>query len=525
MNTLILDDEYSAIQAIRNSVEWNRIGIEQVYSAETISQAKEVMQENSVGILLSDVELKNENAFELIKWVKENYPMTQIILITSHASFLYANQAIEQGILHYILKPVDSARLEECVKNALEKSIKNQNDVNSVHKAELWSKHKWMVENHFWEMLISRKEKMQPEEIERLKDEFEIDTQVTKAQLIYIHLYEWNSEFDESDVEKLFSEIHIMLTDLFLRERTGTLMQLDEHHLLVVVYDEISQETMNARCRRFISSLNIYYCCTLNMYYTDICALEDVPVQVEALKKQDNDNKCESNQAFRYQQKGEGTEHQALLKPMDTQVWTAKLKADGVDGIEKEAKNFFRQLRDRKDVSEKYLVHFKQDFSQLVYSYLTENRMQARDIFHDSSDSRLFDNAVTSVGSMEKWVFRCLERMKEYTPAKPEQDPVQKAMAYIRDNLGTELTREQVSDYVYLNPDYFTKVFKKETGYTITEYITNERMKEAAALLRKTELSVTVIANQVGYTNISHFSKAFRNVIGVSPKEYRKKAL
>ena len=81
--------------------------------------------------------------------------------------------------------------------------------------------------------------------------------------------------------------------------------------------------------------------------------------------------------------------------------------------------------------------------------------------------------------------------------------------------------RGDIAGYVYLNPDYMTRIVKKETGLPISEYIQRERMEAAMKLIDKTELSISSVAAEVGYQHFSHFSKVFRKHTGMSPMEYR----
>lgn len=98
---------------------------------------------------------------------------------------------------------------------------------------------------------------------------------------------------------------------------------------------------------------------------------------------------------------------------------------------------------------------------------------------------------------------------------------VEKTIAYINQNLDKELTRKEICDQVYVHQDYLSKIFKKETGKTISEYIFDTRIALAKELLEKTDESIGVICERVGYSFNSHFSKMFRIKTGVSPQQYR----
>lgn len=64
---------------------------------------------------------------------------------------------------------------------------------------------------------------------------------------------------------------------------------------------------------------------------------------------------------------------------------------------------------------------------------------------------------------------------------------------------------------VHLNPDYLNRMFKKETGLTLKEYVIWQKMQEAQSLLRTTSLPVSLIAAKVGYSNFAHFSTSYKN--------------
>ena len=75
---------------------------------------------------------------------------------------------------------------------------------------------------------------------------------------------------------------------------------------------------------------------------------------------------------------------------------------------------------------------------------------------------------------------------------------------------------------VHLNPQYFMRLFKKETGKSVLEYITDCRLSSARQMLEETNLPITEVALAAGYDNFSYFSKLFRRNEGMSPSEYRK---
>jgi AraC family transcriptional regulator len=98
---------------------------------------------------------------------------------------------------------------------------------------------------------------------------------------------------------------------------------------------------------------------------------------------------------------------------------------------------------------------------------------------------------------------------------------LQRVTDYIHDNLREELTLEKISQTLSMSPYHFAHVFKQAVGVAPHHYVVKCRIDRAKALLRGTDLSVTEIASQVGYSNLSHFSVAFHKRIGQTPSRYR----
>jgi len=98
---------------------------------------------------------------------------------------------------------------------------------------------------------------------------------------------------------------------------------------------------------------------------------------------------------------------------------------------------------------------------------------------------------------------------------------LQRVTDYIHDNLREELTLEKISQTLWMSPYHFAHVFKQAAGVAPHHYVVKCRIDRAKALLRGTDLSVTEIARQVGYSNLSHFSVAFHKRIGQTPSRYR----
>ncbi|NOV02626.1 response regulator [Paenibacillus planticolens] len=95
------------------------------------------------------------------------------------------------------------------------------------------------------------------------------------------------------------------------------------------------------------------------------------------------------------------------------------------------------------------------------------------------------------------------------------------ALQYIRTHYHDDLSLEKVAAIVYLNPVYFSQLFKQKTGQGFKEYVTHLRLEQAKQLLMNPKLKLADVADRIGYQDMRHFSQVFRKKYGVTPSEYR----
>lgn len=100
---------------------------------------------------------------------------------------------------------------------------------------------------------------------------------------------------------------------------------------------------------------------------------------------------------------------------------------------------------------------------------------------------------------------------------------VHEALIFIEQNFQNDISVNDISEFCNLNRSYFGKIFRNAVGTTPQNFLINYRMTKATELLRITDLQILDISKAVGYQNQLHFSRAFKNVHGISPKNWRNK--
>lgn len=137
MRLLLVDDQKEITESLKKSIDWAAAGIDEVCTAVSSKEAKLIMVNVEIDILLTDIEMPGESGLELFQWTRERYPDIIGIFLTSHAEFAYAQEAIRMGGFDYILQPARYQEVACVVAKASQRSRENTHTEKIVKQARL----------------------------------------------------------------------------------------------------------------------------------------------------------------------------------------------------------------------------------------------------------------------------------------------------------------------------------------------------------------------------------------------------
>lgn len=133
-----------------------------------------------------------------------------------------------------------------------------------------------------------------------------------------------------------------------------------------------------------------------------------------------------------------------------------------------------------------------------------------------------FEHAVEMTGRLYTALALFMHGSHKSNSQNTANSYVQKGIEYISSNYSYPITIEDVASYVGLSRSHLFRSFQTVLGLSPKEYLTDFRIKQSCYLLEHSSLSITAIANSIGFDNSLYFSKTFHKKKGMSPKEYRK---
>ena len=221
-----------------------------------------------------------------------------------------------------------------------------------------------------------------------------------------------------------------------------------------------------------------------------------------------------------YEDSWEFAEKRYTAPPWD--VWEKEmLQVDGIRHIREKLLQYIEEQRQQGGWHKNSLSSFLRELVQILYKYLNDRKYSYAQIFDASEFASYEKMAKASVAGLREFIRYLFDKLERNNGETNQEDVVCHIRDFIEQHLGENITRATLAQEVFLSEGYLSKIFLKETGISLPNYIAERRMEKAKEYLENSSLPVSRIATEVGYNNFSYFSKTFRELTGCTPNEYR----
>ena len=163
----------------------------------------------------------------------------------------------------------------------------------------------------------------------------------------------------------------------------------------------------------------------------------------------------------------------------------------------------------------------KNTYSALLSTFVIYNNKEAKVIAEKLETVLSTIHSFDSYKVLTDWVSSTIDNDSDLIRRNKFSPPVEEALRFIEKNYASIGFATEIADHVNLSLDYFSRVFKKEMGITISSYIIHYRLDKASVMLKSSNLSIKEIAQKVGIENVSYFSKSFRKKFHIQPIGFR----
>lgn len=519
MNILIVDDQRHVVQGIMSSIAWSGIPeIRDVFCAYNANEAKHIFTNQTIDIIVSDIEMPGENGIQLINWVREHFPETKCIFLTSHADFGYAQNALRLNCIDYILQPVKYEVLFAAIQKAVQQIKEEQENMSLMNQNTFWNMHSQELVQQLWSDFVQSQSPNTLDFINKIsKLQLNFPTWGNYAVFIIeeaIVNHSLDSLLEEQTLQTLFEDFFSHLYNYHCQ------FGENGHQFAEIFTTDLSENDLYNTTQTFIDMCQNNYEIYPVIYFGYVQSLSNIPSIYQQLCQLKAQNIIPHSQIFSLHQ----TQELQCPPLPSTSHWSQHFIAHTTDLIADTIKDYIERCIQTGSMNSLTLLALQQSFTHAFYTSLQIRSVRLRTIMEQKNVFDAFALSTQSIAGFLHFVDTIIEVNNGISDNK-EGDTlslIEQAQNYINDHLSSELSRKTVAQNIHVSDSYLSHLFQKEMGISLTDYIYKQRMLLAKSMLTDTKIPVNFIAQKTGYNSVSYFIQAFRKEFGITPAEYRK---
>ena len=497
---LIVDDEAIAIQAIRKCVDWNGLGVTRILDASNGQAAQEILEKESVQVVVCDIEMPRMSGIELLNWMKETHSDSEMVILTCHESFSLAQKAMGLGCVEYVLKPIAPNELTASIHHALQlwDERKRIRDASTAYEKSTQLRRDQYIQDILEKNVISTAASLQ-----NYARKFDLNTDCEEIVWAVRVSFRLSAQLTQKEREAFAYGVCNIAEESWSRGCDGwySLYRSGRENCLLVgthmkpEFVEHYVEELRTTCRTALKQ-------EVGIFTTAPCSIIGLCAAAEELEQMELRAASED---------AEGKNNPAIL------VWKNQMLVGDAEKVRQDIAHRIENLNG--SAQEKRNQQTLRKLADALHSAL-DAALEETNAERPTADEPEEFESVTQFLSWVQWATGRAEQLLRHTPG--EDQVIQTIKDYIELNIHQDLTRESIATAVFLNPDYTARLFKKKTGQSLNDYILEKRLALARQLLAGTDIPVGDLSITLGYASFSHFTKLFKAAEGMTPSEYRK---
>jgi len=501
-NVLLADDEPTILEGMRDLIDWDRLGFEITAVMDDGGPVIAYLQTRPVDVVITDVKMTYQSGIDIARYVHENGLHTKILLISGYKEVDLALEAIRYNAVCYILKPIDVADLEaQLIKLKIQLDAERQRRSNEY------------VLDYY------------KRNLEVLKDDFFIELAtgsiisekylVTIFHLLYPHLdyrlcpcflatiiFENYNEFLTGNWKHTSGELYAVLSNyisMFMGPVVYRMIYKAKGSIRVLGIatepnddlNKLAEQSTRFLCQGFYENFALRTKADQQETYSDIIALSrgrrefNGPGTDRGLRAEINEQEKMLNSALN---EGDVRKLTNTLVKLGDYLEELDFKT-----AKTAAKEMFEAIRVQRDEMGGFFPSVEASLADTA-----EDMPSLRRIIENVFTEIMRRNAGGGVDSL-----------------------IERAKRYIIDNITEDISLEDIAEKFYLSQHYFSRIFKLKTGGNLIDFIVDQKIEKAKALLRDPHYKVYEVSEKIGYRSNRYFTKVFKNYTGYTPSEYR----
>ncbi|WP_256760542.1 response regulator [Cohnella sp. WQ 127256] len=518
---LLVDDEELDLEGMRQFIPWSELGMEVVGAVNNALSAREVMEQYPIDILVSDVNMPYMSGLELARIALEQGSHIRIIFVSGYQEFSYVQQALSLQAYNYVLKPMDDSELVTTL-------LKVKQDLDGMRKQR-------EVEEAYRQMIPIAKGNL----LTRLF-EGEMNNEESWSRILAPHdldKLDWPIrvaviEIDKVDLRKVKSpEAQQEMSRIFLQHMNESIKAYGNIPYCKINAERIAllleEKDVDPCMEKLYDSMQLQLKASVTTGLGEpVFSLTELHSSYQqAIEAVEGKMFLGKGTVIKYEKvrmEPEMLDARTLVTRMDA-LHKAMTEYDLV-GIYDELENLFQSVT---SLRSKFTVH---NLSNYIIWKLEQYLSSINEDFFELLDMELqnFDILLQfdTINDIRSWlvhrVFEISERLHEKSNTLNNKF-IRSVMKTIKERMSENITLKDISEHFSFSPSYMGFLIKEKSGHTFNELLVQFRMERACELLKEPGMKIYEVADQVGYRYLPYFSKQFKEKIGLTPLDYRKK--
>lgn len=533
IKVIVADDEENVCQLIRGLIDWATLDMEIVGTAHNGVEALDMLQALDPDLMITDIRMPGYDGLEMIRRAKEIKQNLDFIIISGYRHFEYAQNAIKYGVGDYLLKPIKKEDFMISLNKIHEKYLQRTEQVSKEEqlKKQLKSDADKLRANLFTELLLKKGPGTGALTPGAVNEMYHFAFQPGLFQVCAVKI-DCGYEDQYNNAIPILGEKVVQIFNNLLAQYCFDMevFSQDSVTYCVLNYDVGQKKNLRRQLKAVLDELMMQKAAFEQFEFT--LGAGTVCDDLKNLKDT-------------FQTAGYAIGQRLILGTgrliEDTAVHTSpqvtesllaglnKTMGAALEVLDRGAVlGCVSQLQEQpalKQLSGAEVFSLAKQVCEMYLTHLRNNKIPVFgwDEFYEAfcvhadrcrTKAELFQYLSVTLG---KSLDRIIDDKKQ-----ADTKPIRLAKQYIQQHYMNPISLEEVSGVVGFNSSYFSTLFKKESGSSFVDYLSEIRMNHAKELLRETNLSVASVCEQVGYSDLKYFSKNFRKSTGVKPNEYRK---
>lgn len=533
---LIVDDEPIIRKGLSNVIDWRSVKCEICGEAGDGIEGMEMIREMKPDIVITDIKMPGIDGLKMISETREIIPGGKIIVLTGFRDFEYLQEAIKLGAFDYLLKPAKIDDITSIIKRAvseIEAHMEKENEIKNL-KIEFEKKipllRQKLLYDVMFKILYKKEDIMEQLELYCLEIEEFI--------LMIVETDESDGENGRSQYENQLYQFGIInvFEDNFKEDFTVYYIPLNNRKVVFIVQTRPSRSDFEEIVYKNINNLQDIICSCFGLTVTVSVSTLGSGIMSLSEKAMEAEQAMEykfymgKNSVILYK------DIKSFYRTMDFSMLENHQKAliqSVRAGNEKNTNTALEEIRHYINEASTDSDSIKMFYWNLVSSICSiplPEKIKSDTYTGEVLTADIYKalEKCTTIGGLNSILEKiCLDTSSRinYFNHKTINSTLRRAIDYINSRYSESITLNDAAEYAFVSTYYLSRMFTKELEKNFVDYLNEVRIERAKGFLRSTDYKTYKIAEMVGIRDAHYFSKLFKKYTGITPSEYRDTSL